>query len=244
MKQSEILGKLAQWIRAGFSRRHSYQINSGPNNTVTKPIFSLGGVFLVLVALAQAQVASTVLPLVLDNGLIRVSRLPADEGLRVDDKSDRVVVSIPQETATFISRGAGLEQSKTTDLRSGDLVIELKKHWDAEMRPCSYPMKCTHETQMGSDTIAWTTTLFTNGFVTAATHKLVRRGTLASSYYTAKGSDRILVIPFTDLDVSFDGIEESLKAGHPYFSAASQVEVTTKDTESRWLVLRINDPSK
>jgi hypothetical protein len=182
--------------------------------------------------------------LLLDNDFVRVSRVPAEEGLKEDDKSDRVIVSIAQENAKFVSKSAGLDESKAANHTGGDLVIELKKHWEAEMRPCSYPMKCTHETQMGSDTIAWTTTLFTNGFITATTHKLVRHGTLASSYYTAKGSDRILVIPFTDLAVSFDGIEESLKAGHPYFSAASQVEVTAKDAESRWLVLRINDPSK
>jgi hypothetical protein len=213
---------------------------------VTKSTFFVCAAVLVvvLVAFAHAQIPSAAPQLLLDNDFLRVSRIPAEESLKVDDKSDRVIGSVPQESAKFISKSAALVESKTVDYKGGNLVIELQKHWDGETRPCAYPMKCTRETQMGSDTIAWTTTLFTSGFITATTHKLVRDGTLDSSYYTAKGSDRILLIPFTDLDVSFYGVEESLNAGYPYFSAASQVEVTAKDTESRWFVLRINDPSK
>jgi hypothetical protein len=97
---------------------------------------------------------------------------------------------------------------------------------------------------MGNEPIAWTTTLFTNGFVTAATHKLARGGTLTSSYYTSKGTDEILVVPFTDLDVSFGGNEESLKASQPFFSPGTEVEVNAKDDESRWFVLRLNIPAK
>ncbi len=235
--------RLAEKERAGFSRRHSDQMKRGWK-LVCKAIFSVCGVMLMLVALSDAQIGSMSPQFLLDNDFVRVSRVPAKESPKGDDKNDRVIVSIPQESAQFILKGANLDQDKLPYPKAGDLLIELKKHWEAEMRPCSYPMKCTRETQIGGDTIAWTTTLFTNGFITGTMHKLVRHGTLASSYYTAKGTDRILLIPFTDLDISFDGIEESLKAGHPYFSAALQVEVTSKDAESRWFVLRINDPSK
>ncbi len=192
---------------------------------------------LILVASAAAQV-STSQP-ILDNDLVRVSRLELGQSLKLDGENDVVILNLAKETAEFIPKGT---HHDTAANEAAGLVIELKKHWDAEVHTCAYPKQCTHETQMGDPTVAWTTTLFTNGFITANTHKLVRNGTLDSSYYSAKGSGRIVLVPFTDLRVTFDGTDESLKAGQPYFSGATQVEVTAKDAESRWFVLRINQP--
>ena len=65
---------------------------------------------------------------------------------------------------------------------------------------------------------------------------------LDSSYYTAKGSDRILFIPFTAFHGNFGGIDEILRPGEPYFTKGVEVEVTAPDAETRWLVLRLNVP--
>jgi hypothetical protein len=177
---------------------------------------------------------------------MRVLRVttPAKGVLSFEEKGDIIAVRLQDETARFVPKGSRLDESNATDDNAVELLIELKRHWDAEMRPCSYPMKCARETRIGEEPIAWTTTLFTNGFVTASTHKVVRHGSLTSSYYTANGTDRILLIPFTDLNVNFGGIEEHLQAGQPYFSAATEVEVTAKEVESRWCVVRVNAPAK
>ena len=183
---------------------------------------------------------------VLDNEFIRVVRVttPAPSGLTLEGKNDAVLVRLQGETAQFVPKGSRLDESAAPEHEGIELLLEIKRHWDAEVHPCAYPMKCTRETLVGNEPIAWTTTLFTNGFVTASTHKVKRGGTLTSSYYTSKGTDRILLIPFTDLNANFGGIEESLKAGQPYFTAAPEVEVSASDAESRWFVLRINTPAK
>jgi len=181
--------------------------------------------------------------LVLENDTVRVSKitLPAHGHFTFDEKADAVMVRLSDESGQFMA-GGHIAVDNSTDLDATDILISLKNHWDAEVRPCSFPRECTRETQMGGQAIAQTTTLFTNGFVTAAVHRLVPGGTLDSSYYTAKGSDRIVVIPFTALDASFDGTPVNLKSGDPYFSSATQVEVTARDHEARWFVLRLNLP--
>ena len=197
-------------------------------------------------AATAAQTAAPAPQLLLDNESVRVLRvtIPAKTRLNLGEKSDAVVVRLEDESARFIPADSPFTESNETDHDATDLIIDVKRHWAGEMRTCSYPKKCTQETQLGQEPVAWTTTLFTNGFVTAATHKVVAHGSLTSSYYTAKGSDRILVIPFTNLKVSFGGIEENLKAGQPYFSIGTEVEVTSKEDESRWFVLRISLPGK
>jgi hypothetical protein len=200
-------------------------------------------ILLLLTAFSAAQTSNQAPQVILDNGFIRVSRItnPAESPLAFE--SDSVVVRLQDETARFIPKGDRFKESDTTDRGAVKLLlVEIKKHWDAEVRPCTYPMKCTHETTIGNEPIAWATTLFTNGFITAATHKVKRGGTLTSSYYTAKGTDQILLIPFTDLKANFGGIEESLKAGQPYFTTVTEVEVAATDAESRWFVLRVNAP--
>ena len=190
---------------------------------------------------------ATVLPqLVLDNEFVRILRVTVPPGSEVELQGERdtVAVRLEGETVRFISKGDHLLESNSAEHETVDLLVEVKRHWEAEMRPCSAPMRCTRETLLGNEPIAWTTTLFTNGFVTASKHRVVRGGTLTSSYYSAKGADRVILVPFTSLDANFGGIQETLKAGQPYFSSATEVEVTGKDAESRWFVLRLNMPGK
>jgi len=218
------------------------------NTILAESILRVLAIALVLAASAAAQttVPVPVPSVVLDNEVVRVTRLtvPAKGKLSFEVKSDAVVVRFQDETARFIPKGNRFDEANATDREAVDLLVELKRHWEADMRLCSYPMKCTRETRLGEQPIAWTTSLFTNGFVTATTHKVVMGGTLTSSYYTAKGADSIILIPFTGLNVNFGGIEENLKAGQPYFRAGTEVEVTGKDAESRWFVLRVNTPGK
>jgi quercetin dioxygenase-like cupin family protein len=122
------------------------------------------------------------------------------------------------------------------------LIVELKQHWEAGMRVCSEPAKCTRPIRMGEYSIGETTSLFTNGFVTAYRHKLERGGTLSSSYFSAKGKDHLLVIALTDLHASFDGNDETLKAGQAYASEATGIEVDAATAPVRWIVIRVETP--
>jgi len=192
-----------------------------------------------LCAIAAAQTAASPQPL-LDNEFVRVTRV--SQPLHPNDDTDRALVQLSGETAIFIPKGSAIHVTSPVD--PNDLIVELKNHWDVEVKPCAYPKQCTHETRMGGETVAWSTTLFTNGFVTATTHRLALHATLDSSYYTAKGSDRILIIPFTIFRANFGGIDESLTPGEPYFTKGIEVEVTAPDAETRWLVLRINTPER
>jgi len=203
-------------------------------------------VYCAVFAAAGAAQATEPAQLVIENDFVRATRvtIPVKGEFAPLEKYDAVLVRLPDETARFIAKGDRISETNTTDHDVVELLIEMKKHWDAEMRPCAAPKNCTRETKMGGETIAWTTTLFTNGFVTVTTQKVVRGGTLTSSYYTSKGPDKIVLVPFTDLNANFGGIEESLKAGQPYFGTGTDVEVTGKDSEGRWLVLRINAGQK
>lgn len=201
---------------------------------------------LILLASAVAQTAEPTPQLVLENDFVRIRRvtIPAKGNFSVAEKNEAVVVRLDDETAQFIPKGEQVTVSNATDHESVELLLELKKHWNAEMRWCRFPKTCTRETKISEEPIAWTTTLFTNGFVTATTHKVVRGGTLTSSYYTSKGFDSIVLIPFTDLNVNLSGINENLKAGQPYFGVGTEVEVTGRDSQSRWFVLRLNGTGK
>jgi hypothetical protein len=197
---------------------------------------------IVTLSLASAQTGAPAPQVILDNDFVRVSRItiPANGTLNQNETNDTVLVRLSDETAKFLPKGSAVHESNPGSQDIVDLIVELKKHWTPAVRSCAAPAQCTRETKIGHDPIAWSTTLFTNGFLTAISHKLVEAGTLTSSYYTAKGGDKILVIPFTDLDASFGGNEERLKAGEPYFTDGTQVEVAASGGESRWLVLRMN----
>ena len=206
----------------------------------------LYALILALAILSAAQTSSEA-SLVLDNEFVRISRVTASAANTqpVEQGNDLIVLyGWTMEPHASSPREVDSMNRAPRTLQAVELRIEIKKHWDAAMRPCAYPMQCTRETLIGNEPIAWTTTLFTNGFVTATTHKVKRGGTLTSSYYTAKGADHIVLIPFTDIKANFGGIEENLKAGQPYFTAGTEVEVNAVDAESRWFVLRLNVPAK
>jgi hypothetical protein len=203
-------------------------------------------VIFILVGSMAAQTTGSAPQLVLENESVRILRVTIPPGGELDlhESSDAAVVRLQDESATFVPKGSHAVRNNTTTGEVTDLLVEPKKHWEPEVHACAEPMKCVHETRTGNEPISWTTTLFTNGFLTAATHKVVRGGTLTSSYYSAKGSDQIVFIPFTDLRANFGSTYEPLKAGQPYISAATEVEVTGDDAEVRWFVLRLHTPTK
>ena len=92
---------------------------------------------------------------------------------------------------------------------------------------------------MGESTIGETTSLFTNGFVTAYRHRLDPRATLASSYFSTKGKDHLLLIALTDLHANFDGSDEALKVGQTYASEATEIDVDDGNSPAGWIVLRV-----
>jgi hypothetical protein len=206
---------------------------------------TLAAVLFILTPLS-AQTSAPLPQPMLDNDWVKVLRVAVPPGGKLDreETGDAVLLRMRGESAQFLPKGSRLESSNSSGQESVEYLIELKEHWDAPMRVCAYPMTCTRETKLGGEAVAWTTTLFTNGFITAATHKAARHASLTSSYYSAKGSDHIVLIPFTNLYVSFGGVEEILKAGQPYFTSGTQVEVSAKETDSRWFVLRLNTPTK
>ena len=137
-------------------------------------------------AFCQPQTASPARQLLLENETVRIFRvvIPPGSGSKLNELTDTVVVDIKDEKATFIPMKVSTTIENKGDSDSIELLIQPKKHWDAEVKPCQAPMQCTRETRMaGGLAIAWTTTLFTNGFITATLHRLDRGGTLNSSYY-------------------------------------------------------------
>lgn len=198
-------------------------------------------VFLVF-GVAAGQVNNEVSrDLVLDNNFVHVERvtLPSGSALKFRTQGDSVVVHRSGE-AEFMKSGTEISLTNAANPPATEFLVRLKKHWEIPIHACREPMKCTRETQMGGEPVAWTTTLFTNGFLTASRHRVVPGGTLTSSYYSAKGKDHILLIPFTDLSANFGGTPEDLKANQPYFSSVTEIEITGGKKEARWFVLRIH----
>lgn len=149
---------------------------------------------------------------------------------------------IATDEVRFLARDTNLRILNSGDKPSQALVIELKQHWDAEVRTCVEPMTCSRPIRMGPNEIGETTSLFTNGFITAYRHRLVARGTLTSTYYSMKGKDHLLLIPWRNLRANFDGTEENLKQGQAYTSDATEVEVNADLAEARWVVVRVETP--
>jgi hypothetical protein len=142
----------------------------------------------------------------------------------------------------FLARGVDRSIANSSGKASQALLVELKRHWNLEIQPCVEPMKCTRPIQMGESEIGETTSLFTNGFITAYRHHLITGGTLTSSYFSTTGKDHLLLVALTDLRASFDNTEESLKRGEAYTSDATAVEVNAKTDEARWVVIRVLVP--
>ncbi len=110
------------------------------------------------------------------------------------------------------------------------------------MKACSTPSNCTRPVRVGSIQVGETTTLISNGFVTVMRHRLGRGGTLQSSYYSAKGVDYVIIVPVTDIDASIGALNEHLLRGQPYFSGATEIEVSATEGEAIWVVIRLHEP--
>lgn len=123
------------------------------------------------------------------------------------------------------------------------IVVELSRHWDAEMRLCTEPKTCAHPIRVGGFEIGQTTSLFSNGFVTAYRHRMERGGTLATSYYSPKRKHHLLLIAAADLEANFDGSEQKLKRGQVFASDAAEVDVDAGSHDVRWIVIRVEVPT-
>ena len=194
----------------------------------------------------HAPAPKTPAELVLENDYVRVFRQPVDAGevpVRADQSRDAAIVRLTgvapdsEEQVTFVSR-----DSRRAIAPAGSpytaLVIELKRHWAAEVRPCAEPMVCSRKITAGGLQVGETRFLFTNGFVSAYRHHLVPGGTLASSYYSSSGTNRILVVALTDLHINLGGIDETLGPGQVYFSDRTEAQVNAVGHAAAWVVVR------
>lgn len=207
--------------------------------------------------LTKAQSEAPASNLVLENELVRVTRIQETVNASfpqvVPEKNDLVVIKVPSDgtslmTATesaeavrFYSRGAHLDVS-TENTPSSVLVVEIKRHWDAEVKVCKEPLTCVRQIRGGGTQIGETHSLFTNGFLSGFMHRLEAGGTLASSYFSAKGNDSIVYVALTPVHVNFGGTDEDLSAGQVYFTNAIEVETTADRAPAAWVVIRIHVP--
>ena len=122
------------------------------------------------------------------------------------------------------------------------LVVGLKQHWDAEIRPCTLPRTCSHPIRVGGQQIGQSESLFTNGFVTAYRDEISQGGTLNTSYYSKKGTHHLVLIALDDFRASFDGKEQELSRGQAFGSDADEVEIEADSKVSHpveWIVIRL-----
>lgn len=149
---------------------------------------------------------------------------------------------LPQGEVRFVSRGSPIVILNVGEDPAEIVAAFLKHHFDAEVRPCVEPHKCTRPIETGAKQIGESTLLFTSGFIVAYRHRLERGGTLVSSYYSSSGKDHLLLVAMSDLQANFDGEEERFTEGQVYTSDASQIEVNASSTEARWVVIRMEIP--
>ncbi len=160
--------------------------------------------------------------------------LTTRKGLNREKLKEGEARFLPRESAPqIVNEGKGLPQL---------LIVELKRHWEVEVRACSEPSTCTRLIKMGDAPIGETTSLFGNGFITAQRHRLDPGGTLDSSYFSSKGKDHLLLIALTDLQANFGGTAETLLRGQTYSSNATEIEVNAPKSEARWIVIRLQTP--
>jgi hypothetical protein len=155
-----------------------------------------------------------------------------------------VPVTLSPGEVRFVKKGLHPVLANNAQNPAQVIFAALQQSWGAEIRACAEPMKCTHPIQTGPTQIGQSTTLFTNGFITAYRHYLVKGGDLSSSYFSSNGVDHLLLVALTDLRANFDGVEEQLTAGQVYASEASQVEVNASSGDARWIVIRVQTPKK
>lgn len=213
-----------------------------------------------LTALAPQEREPVARQLVLENDHARVSRFWLKPKANTEFRSaeDSIIVGLTNGTSLtiphnqpyplgpgevrFLARPSQLTLENLDDKPSISLVVELKRHWDVPMKACSAPSNCTRPVRVGSLQVGETTTLLSNGFVTVMRHRLDRGGTLQSSYYSAKGVDYVIVVPVTDIDASIGAINEHLLRGQPYFSGATEIEVSAAEAPAEWVVIRLHEP--
>ena len=168
--------------------------------------------------------------------------LTLGKGLTVSREKTGASDDLREGEVRFLPRESSLQIANTGTSLTQLLVVELKRHWDGEIRPCSEFSKCTRPIRIRDLTIGETTSVFTNGFITSYRHRLDRGGTLSSSYFSSKGKNHVLLIALTGLQANFDGAEESLQRGQTYASDATGVEVDASKGESQWVVVRMHIP--
>ncbi|MCU1287435.1 MAG: hypothetical protein JWO13_3785 [Acidobacteriales bacterium] len=163
------------------------------------------------------------------------------DSVRVGEKPVRLLLK--DGDTRFTKGGFAHKAVNNSDKPFVNVTVELKKAFDAEMKNCEEPMKCTRDIMLGGSPIGDSTSLFTNGFVTVVRHHLKAGASLTSSYYSARGKDKILFVPLTQAKVNFGGISELLNIGQVYFSGAGELEVNAGDDDVRWVMIRLNLPA-
>jgi uncharacterized cupin superfamily protein len=120
-----------------------------------------------------------------------------------------------------------------------NLTIEIKRSWNTAMRKCEVPQRCERAIRVGDLQVGRSTSLFTNGFVSAYRYDLLPGGTISSNFY-ASGKNFVLLAALTDLKGNFGGIEQELKATQLFGSDGTDMEITAPpDQALRWVVLRL-----
>jgi hypothetical protein len=173
------------------------------------------------------QHGNDVIVVVLGDGVSVSSATPVGAEKLVDGEVRLVERSAH---ATLIHSGANFAQV---------LLVGLKQHWDAEIRPCTFPQTCVRPIRAGGQEIGQSESLFTNGFVTAYRHRMDRGGTLSSSYYSKRATHHLMVVALDDLRANFEGTEQDLKRGQVFGSDAGEVEVEAGAHPARWVVIRV-----
>jgi quercetin dioxygenase-like cupin family protein len=168
--------------------------------------------------------------------------LALGEGMTLVTRKSTSPENLKEGDARFLQQGSVPKIANVGSSLPQLLIVELKRHWDVEVRACSEPSTCTRLIKMGDASIGETTSLFSNGFITAQRHRLDPGGTLDSSYFSSRGKDHLLLIALTDLQANFGGTAETLLRGQTYSSDATEIEVNAPKSEARWIVIRLQTP--
>src|SRR5213080_1502818 len=116
------------------------------------------------------------------------------ESERVGEKP--VKLELKDGDTRFTKGGFAHKAVNLSDKPFVNVTVELKKHFDAEIRNCADKLaaNCTRDIKVGDERIGETTNVLTNGFVTVIRHHLMRHGALTSSYYSSRGKDGVLLV--------------------------------------------------
>ena len=91
--------------------------------------------------------------------------------------------------------------------------------------------------------IGSSTSIFTNGFVSAYRYQLFPGGTLNANFYSSRDNNFVLLAALTDLEGNFAGIEEKVPASQVFGTDGRDMEITApKERVLRWILLRFTYP--